>query len=340
MTTDARQRSGQAVLMEVLRRGIVVIILGLLMAYFTSQSDRFFQARNLVNILEQNASLVIIAVGMTLTMLIGGIDLSVGSVAALAGALSAGFVAQFGIPFELSLLLTLAIGTVIGLVNGGLIIWGKLPPFIATLAMLGVARGLTLVYTEGRPISLIYREETSPGSPRSYEVFTFFGRGDVPLPLIGETPAAILVALAVVVIFGLILGMTRFGLHIYAIGGSEETARLAGVPVNRVKLSVYGISGMLAALGGMLLTARLFSAQPQAGVGLELDAIAASVLGGVSLFGGVGNIFGAVTGGLLVGVLTNGMNLLRLDSFLQQMIQGIVLVAAIAIDMVIKRVEE
>ncbi|MCB9455812.1 MAG: ABC transporter permease [Anaerolineaceae bacterium] len=311
-----------------LRRGIVLIVLVGLMTYFASQSDRFFQSRNLVNILEQNAALMIVTVGMTLTMLIAGIDLSVGSVAALAGAISAGLIVNNGFSFEVSVVVTLALGFAIGLLNGGLIIWGKLPPFIATLAMLGIGRGLTLLYTEGRPISL-----------NGVDQYTFYGRGDVTLPVFGQTPVSVLVALAVVMIVSVILSATRFGLHIYAIGGSEETARLAGVPVTRVKMIVYGSSGMLAALGGMLLTARLFSAQPQAAVGMELDAIAAAVLGGVSLFGGVGNVIGAVTGGLLIGVLSNGMNLLRLASFLQQMIQGTVLVVAVAIDMIIKRIE-
>jgi ribose transport system permease protein len=328
MSLNFRELSWQMLIVGLLRRGIVLIVLIALMAYFSSQSDRFLQERNLINILEQNAALVIVTVGMTLTMLIAGIDLSVGSVAALAGAVSAGLIVNSGLSFEASVLITLAIGFGIGLVNGSLIIWGKLPPFIATLAMLGIARGLTLVYTEGRAISL-----------NGVDQYTFYGRGDVVLPILGEVPVSVLVALAVVIISSLILSTTRFGLHIYAIGGNEQTARLAGVPVNRVKMIVYGISGMLAALGGMLLTARLFSAQPQAAVGMELAAIAAAVLGGVSLFGGVGNVFGAVIGGLLIGVLSNGMNLLRLPSFLQQMIQGTVLVLAVAIDMLIKRIE-
>ncbi len=328
MSVITRERSWQVFLGEVLRRGIVLIVLVALVAFFSSQTDRFLQERNLVNILEQNASLVIVVVGVTLTMLIAGIDLSVGSVAALAGAVSAGLIVNDGLPFAASVILTLAMGFAIGMVNGALIIWGKLPPFIATLSMLGIARGLTLVYTQGRPISL-----------NGVEQYTFYGRGDITLPILGETPVSVLVALGVVLIVALLLSSTRFGLHVYAIGGSEETARLAGVPVDRVKLIVYGSSGMLAALGGMLLTARLFSAQPQAAVGLELEAIAAAVLGGVSLFGGVGNVFGAVIGGLLVGVLSNGMNLLRLASFLQQMIQGVVLVFAVAIDMIINRVE-
>jgi len=311
-----------------MRQGMVLFLLFTLLAYFSSESDRFLQPANLTNILQQNVALIIVTVGMTLTMLIAGIDLSVGSVAALAGALSSGFIVNHGMSFEVSVVLTLAIGFSIGLINGSLIVWGKLPPFIATLAMLGIARGLTLIYTEGRPIALT-----------GIESYTFFGRGTIILPVLGETPVSILVAFVVVLTVAFILAYTRFGLHVYALGGSEETSRLAGLPVKRITLIVYGSSSGLAALAGMLLTARLFSAQPQAAVGLELNAIAAAVLGGVSLFGGVGNIFGAVIGGLFVGVLSNGMNFLRLASFLQQMIQGGVLVFAVALDMIIKRLE-
>jgi ribose/xylose/arabinose/galactoside ABC-type transport system permease subunit len=248
-------------------------------------------------------------------------------VAAFCGALSAGLIVNNGLPFEASVVLTLGAGALIGLVNGLLIVYGKLPPFIATLAMLGIARGMTLVYTQGRPISGMG------------DAYTFWGRGEITLPVLGDAPASVLVALAVVLITMFILSQTTFGLHIYAIGGDEETARLAGIPVNRITLAVYALSGMLAGLAGMLLTARLYSAQPTAGAGLELDAIAAAVLGGVSLFGGVGNIFGALIGGLLIGVLSNGMNLMRVASYQQQMIQGAVLVAAVALDMTIKRFE-
>lgn len=319
--------SSRIIIGNVLRRLIVLIVLIALSIYFTSQTDRFLQQGNLTNILQQNAAVIIVTVGMTLTMLIGGIDLSVGSVAALGGAVSAGLIVNNGLPFELSVMITLALGFGIGLVNGWLVVYGRLPPFVATLAMLGIARGLTLLYTNGRPIS---------GMGESY---TFWGRGQIELPLIGGIPAPILVAAVVVLLVMLLMNQTRYGLHVYAIGGNEETARLAGVPVNRVKMITYGLSGMLAALGGMLLTARLFSAQPQLGVGLELEAIAAAVLGGVSLFGGVGNVLGAVAGGLLVGVLTNGMNLLRVPSYQQQMIQGVVLVGAVAVDMLSKRLE-
>lgn len=304
----------------ILRRLPVLIFLVGLVLFFSLSSPRFFTPTNLTNILVQNAHIIIVTVGMALVMLSGGIDLSVGSVAALCGALAAGFVSRNGFPLELAFSLALLAGFGLGLINGSLVVFGKLPPFVATLAMLGVARGLTLVYSNSQPISGLG------------DAFTFWGRGaffDIPMPVI--------VWVAVVLVVTWMLTQTRFGLHIYAVGGNEDTARLAGVPVKRVKLLTYGFSGLLAALAGILLTARIYSAQPQAASGLELEAITAAVLGGVSLFGGVGNIPSAVLGALLVGILGNGMNLLRVPSYPQQMIEGAVLIAAVAFDMFTQR---
>lgn len=325
--TPSTTLSWQVTLGNVLRRTVVLLFLIALGLYFSSESEQFLTERNLTNIAQQNAHVIIVTIGMTLTMLVGGIDLSVGSVAALGGAVSAGLIMREGLPIEAAVILTLAMGFGIGLTNGALVVFGKLPPFVATLSMMGVARGLTLLYTNGKPISGMG------------EAYTRWGRDRLSVPVVGDVPLPVIVALAVVLLALLLLTRTRFGLHIYAVGGHQETSRLAGVPVSRVQLLTYGISGMLAALAGMLLAARLYSAQPQMGVGLELDAIASSVLGGVSLFGGVGNVPGAVVGGLLIGVLGNGMNLLRVASYQQQMIQGIVLVVAVTVDMYTKRLE-
>lgn len=322
-TPKPAQPSGLSRLLPtLLRRGTVFFVLIGLAVFFASRTDRFLVGDNLVNILAQNATIVVVATGMTLVMLQGGIDLSVGSVAALAGAISAGLIVRDKWPVELGIVAGLVVGLVVGAVNGGLVVFGKLPPFVATLASMTAVRGLVLVYTEGRPIS---------GMGESY---TFWGRG-----FIGPLPASVIVAAVVVIVALLVLTRTRFGLHMYAIGGGEDTSRLAGVPVNRVKIQAYAVSGLLAALGGILLTARLFSAQPQLGAGLELDAIAASVLGGVSLFGGIGNAFSPVFGALLVGTLRNGLGLLQVPSYPQQIIQGVVLVSAVAVDMLAKRLE-
>ncbi len=320
--------SWQTTVTNVLRHSMVLLVLIGLGFYFDSETGRFLTDQNLTNVAQQNAHIIIVTVGLTLTMLAGGIDLSVGSIAALGGALSAGMVVRNDLPLELSVVLALAAGFGLGLVNGGLVVFGKLPPFVATLSMMGVARGLVLLYTNKKPISVA-----------KLSAYTFWGREDITFPLIGGIPAPVVVAVVIILVAMWILTRTRFGLHVYAIGGNEETARLAGVPVDRVKLLTYAISGMLAALAGILLTARLYSAQPSIGLGLELVAIASAVLGGVSLFGGVGNVLGAVIGGLLIGVLGNGMNMMRVESYQQDMIKGIVLVAAVAVDMYTKRLE-
>ncbi len=204
--------------------------------------------------------------------------------------------------------------------NGVLVVKGRLPPFVATLAMLAIARGLTLFYTQGRPIS---------GLPES---FIFLGSGR----LLGVgVPVYVLAVVAIVAYIG--LRYTRFGLHVRAVGGDEEITRLAGVPTNRVIFLVYVISGLTAAIGGVLLTGRLWSAQPQAAVGWELDAIAASVLGGTSLAGGVGGIGGTLAGAFIIGILSNGLNLLGISSYTQQVIEGAVFILAVLFDLLTKR---
>jgi ribose transport system permease protein len=291
---------------------VVAMILSLL-------SENFLTVSNLTNIALQTSIVALVTIGMALTMLMAGIDLSVGSIAALAGALAAGLMTRNGWSIAGSMLAGVAVGAGLGLVNGLLSVYGRLPPFVATLAMLGIARGFTLVYTEGKPISGLDR------------AFTFWGTGSL-----GPVPMPVVVWIVVLMLVFLAVRYTRFGLYIYAIGGNEETARLAGIRINAIKLTVYSLSGALAGLTGLLLTARLFSAQPQMGTGMELDAIAAAVLGGVSLFGGVGNIVGACIGALIVGMIGNGLNLLRVPSYYQQVIKGVVFIVAVIIDLYTK----
>ncbi|HMQ51341.1 MAG TPA: ribose ABC transporter permease [Anaerolineae bacterium] len=275
---------------------------------------------NLLNVALQTSIIAIVALGMTFTILTAGIDLSVGSLMALCGALAAGLAVRQELGTYGGIGLALLVGTGLGLVNGLLIIRGGMPPFVATLAMLAVARGLTLVYTDGRPIAGLDSN------------FTFWGTGDLL-----ETPVPVIVLAVLAMIAFVVLRYTRYGLYVYATGGNEETTRLAGVSPNRIKLSVYVISGFTAALGGVLLTARLWSAQPNAAVGSELDAIAAPVLGGVSLFGGVGGVGGTLVGAFIIGVLSNGLNLMGVPSFYQQVIKGVVLILAVMLDLMPKR---
>ncbi len=305
---------------EIFRRFSVFIILLLICLIFALGSSDFLTASNLLNVALQTSIIAIVAVGMTFAILTAGIDLSVGSVMALAGALAAGLAVRQGLGTYGGIGLALLAGMSIGVINGLLIVKGGMPPFVATLAMLAVGRGLTLVYTEGRPIAGIEKN------------FIFWGTGQwlgIPLPVI-------LLAVIAVIAF-IVLRYTRFGLYVYSTGGNEETTRLAGVSPNKIKLAVYVISGFTAALGGILLTARLWSAQPNAAVGWELDAIAAPVLGGTSLFGGVGGIGGTLVGAFIIGVLSNGLNLLGISSYYQQVIKGAVFILAVMLDLFTKR---
>lgn len=313
-------KSSMMVLGDLFRRFSVFVILLGIGTIFAVGSERFLQVDNLLNIALQTSMIAIVAIGMTFTILTAGIDLSVGSVMALAGALAAGLAARQGMATPVAILLALAAGGGIGAINGLLIVRGGVPPFVATLAMLAVARGATLVYTQGRPIAGLD------------ETFIWLGNGKVlGLPV----PVLIMLILAGVAYF--ILRHTRFGLHVYATGGNPETTRLAGVSTDRVTLMVYVISGLCAALAGILLTARLWSAQPNAATGWELDAIAAPVLGGTSLFGGVGGVGGTVVGAFIIGVLSNGLNLLGISSYYQQVIKGIVFILAVMLDLFTKR---
>jgi len=305
---------------ESLRRISVLGILLLICVVFALGSSEFLTASNLLNVALQTSIIAIVAIGMSFVIFTAGIDLSVGSMMALAGAIAAGMAVRQGFDTYVSITVGLGIGLILGAVNGLMIVKGGIPPFVATLSMLAIARGLTLVYTDGRPIAGLD------------EQFIFWGTGQVwgiPLPVI--------IMAVIAVVAHIITRYTPFGLHVYSTGGNEETTRLAGVSPDRIKLAVYMISGFLAALGGILLTARLWSAQPNAAVGWELDAIAAPVLGGTSLFGGVGSIGGTVIGAFIIGVLSNGLNLMGVPSYYQQVIKGLVFILAVTVDLINKR---
>ncbi len=296
--------------------GLVLLALWLALTLMT---PRFLTPSNLLNVALQSSILAVVALGMTLTIISGGIDLSVGSVVAFTGALTAGLMVRNSWPVGGAILVGLAAGLAMGLLNGALVIYGRLVPFIATLSTMAIARGLTLVYTRGYPIS---------GLP---EAFTFLGTGDV----LG-IPMPVLVMMAVAAGISLLLNHTPWGLHLYAVGGGEDLAWLSGVRVKRIKGLVYGMSGLLAGLGGILLTARLWSAQPNVGIGLELEAIAASVLGGASLSGGYGSVRGTLVGALVMGTVGNGLNLLEVPSYHQQIIKGLIFILAVGLDQLLK----
>lgn len=302
-------------LLDLIRRTSVILILFLLILFFGVLAEDFLRVGNLLNIGRQSAIVAIVSVGMTFTILTAGIDLSVGSLVALSGALAAIASARLGMPLPIALLTGVLTGGAAGLINGLLIAYGGLPPFVATLAMLAAARGATLVITNARPVAGVT------------DGFRLFGTA-----FLFRVPIPIWVTLIVTFAAWYLLAQTRFGRYTYAIGGNEETARLAGIAVERVKIAVYVISGALAGLAGVILAARLNSAQPNAGVALELDAIAAVVLGGTSLSGGTGSVLGTVVGALIMGVLNNGLNLMGVPSYYQQIVQGAVIVLAVVLD--------
>ena len=312
--SELMKKRGTAFITGLRGHGVLFVLLGLCVI-LTLVSPRFMRLSNLVNIALQSSVTAIVALGLSFTILAGGIDLSTGSVSALAGAVSAGLAVRAGWAAGPVIFIALLIGLAVGLVNGLLVIWGRIPPFVASLSLMAIGRGLVLVYTQAKPISGLQ------------DAYLFWGSGKlgmVPVPLI------LLFILALVVI--LVLEKTRFGHSVYAVGGSEETARLAGISVGQTTLMVYLISGLMAAISGVILTARLWSAQPTAGVGLELEAITAVVLGGTSLMGGAGRPSGPVFGALIMGVIGNGLNLLEIPSYIQQVIKGFILILAVVID--------
>jgi ribose transport system permease protein len=301
---------------------IALVVLCLIIAVL---SDKFLTMDNGWNVLRQISVNICISVGMTLIVLTAGIDLSVGSVLALCGAITAGLLkngikmpsADLLIGFTLlgALLAGIIAGALLGLFNGFVITRFKVPPFVGTLAMLTIARGLTMLWTQGHPISNL-----GPS-------FSMIGTGW----LLG-IPVPVWIAGWVVLIAVFITRQTRLGRYIYAIGGNENAAIFSGISINKVKLIVYSIAGALAAVGGIMVTSRLDSAQPNAGTGYELDAIAAVVIGGTSLSGGKGSIGGTVMGAVIIGVLNNGLVLLNVSPFWQQVVKGAVILIAVIID--------
>ncbi|MFT9848230.1 ABC transporter permease subunit [Aneurinibacillus sp. REN35] len=292
-----------------------VIGLFVIIAILAVMSPDFLTQNNIFNVLRQVSINALIAFGMTFVILTGGIDLSVGAMLALAGALTAGMMTG-GMDPILAVLLGLLAGLVMGAVNGLLVTKGKVAPFIATLATMTIFRGLTLVYTEGRPITDF-----------DSEMFTMLGGG-----YFFVIPVPVLWMLGSFAVLYFILKKTAFGRRTYAIGGNEEASILSGIKVDRVKIYIYSLTGFLSALAGIILTSRLNSAQANAGMGYELDAIAAVVLGGTSLSGGRGWIFGTLIGAMIIGVLNNGLNLLGVSSFYQQVVKGSVILLAVLLD--------
>ena len=294
-----------------------VIALIILMAVITIINSNFLTANNLLNLLLQVTSNALIAFGMTFVILTGGIDLSVGSILALSSALTAGLLGS-GMPVTLAILISLILGCILGMMNGLLISYGKLAPFIVTLATMTIFRGATLVYTNGNPIT--------KGLSDTF-LFQFLGQG-----YIVGIPFPVIIMFIVFIVLYVLLHKTAFGKSVYAIGGNEKAAYISGVKLNKVKIIIYSISGMMASISGLIITSRLSSAQPTAGASYEMDSIAAVVLGGTSLSGGKGRILGTLIGALIIGVLNNGLNIIGVSAFWQQVVKGVVILIAVLID--------
>ncbi|MGW4640534.1 ABC transporter permease [Sphaerisporangium sp. NPDC004334] len=291
-----------------------VVALVVLAVALSLMSGDFLTVTNLLNVGVQAAVTAILAFGATFVIITGGIDLSVGAVAALSAITLAWTATSAGLPWPVAAVVALVVGLACGLVNAALIAYGRLPPFIATLAMLGVARGLALVVSQGSPIAM----------PDAVSRL-----GDT---LGGYLPVPVLVMALMGVVTAVVLNRTYAGRAMYAIGGNEEAARLSGIKVDRQKLITYALSGAFAAIAGIVLASRLASAQPQAASGYELDAIAAVVIGGASLSGGKGRALGTLVGALILAVLRNGLNLLSVSAFWQQVVIGVVIALAVLVD--------
>ncbi|MGF1706430.1 ribose ABC transporter permease [Enterovibrio baiacu] len=311
---DSKKLFSKAWLIE--QKSLIALLFLIVVVSFLSPN--FFTADNILNILRQTSINAIIAVGMTLVILTAGIDLSVGSVLALCGAFAASLIAM-EVPVLIAVPTALFAGAVLGAISGIIIAKGKVQAFIATLVTMTLLRGVTMVYTEGRPIST--------GFTDTADAFAWFGTGyalGIPVPV-----------WLMVIVFAAVwylLNHTRFGRYIYALGGNESATRLSGIDVDKVKIGAYAICGLLAALAGIIVTSRLSSAQPTAGMGYELDAIAAVVLGGTSLMGGKGRIMGTLIGALIIGFLNNALNLLDVSSYYQMIAKAVVILLAVMVD--------
>ncbi len=292
----------------------ILFVLILLIIIMSILSESFLTMFNLMNVARQITIVAILGIGMTFVILSGGIDLSVGSIVALVGSVTAGLLLS-GYHLGIAITFGLFVGLAIGIINGVVTTYGKIPSFIVTLGMMTVARGFALVYTDGYPIS---------GLPSS---FSFIGRG-----FIGPIPFPVIIMIVCFTIGYVVLKYTRFGRNVYALGGNEEAARLSGIKTKFTNVSVFAISGLTAAIAGIILASRLSSGQPSAAVAMELDAIAAVVIGGTSFSGGKGSIVGTLIGAAIMGVISNGLNLLGVSSYWQMIAIGFIIVLAVWID--------
>lgn len=292
-----------------------LLILCFILALNPVTKETFLTSKNIFNVLRQISTNLYIACAMTMVIILGGIDLSVGSIVALSGCIAAGGVSRYNLPLFTALLLGLLVGVAIGVFNGLFIAKTTIPAFIVTLATMNIARGLSFVYTGGSPVRVVTKE------------WQFLGAG-----YMGSIPTPVIILVFILIISIFILNRTKIGRYIYAVGGNAEAARFSGINVAKVKFLVHVYSGLMAGLSGIVLASRMYSGQPTSGDGAEMDAIAAVVVGGTSMAGGSGTIGGTIIGALIIGILSNGLNLLNVNSFWQYVVKGIVILLAVYID--------
>lgn len=297
--------------------GIIIALLAMFifLTVFPTTRSTFLTPKNMFNILRQNASNLFLATGMTMVIILGGIDLSVGSVIALSGVVAAGCVVNLGLPEAVGFIAAIAVGAAVGLFNGFIICKTDIPPFIVTLASMNITKGIALVLTGGAPIRCMT------------DAFKFPGAGYV-----GPVPTPVILMFIIFILAALMINKTQLGRHIYAVGGNVQAAKFSGISVQKVKFIVYAYTGVMAGIAGVVIASRLYSGQPTAGDGAEMDAIASVVVGGTSMSGGSGRIGGTLIGVLIIGVLNNGLNLMGVDSNFQYIVKGLVILLAVYVD--------
>ena len=296
---------------------IALLVLCIFLVVFPTTRATFLTPKNVFNILRQNASNLFLATGMTMVIILGGIELSVGSVIALSGVVAAGCVINFGLPEIVGFLAAIGVGALVGMFNGFVICKTDIPPFIVTLASMNITKGIALVLTGGSPIRCMT------------DTFKFPGAGYV-----GPVPTPVILMIIVFIIAAFMINRTQLGRHIYAVGGNAQAAKFSGINVQKVKFIVYTYTGIMSGIAGLVVASRLYSGQPTAGDGAEMDAIAAVVVGGTSMSGGSGRLGGTLIGVLIIGVLNNGLNLLGVDSNWQYIVKGLVILLAVYVDFI------
>lgn len=294
--------------------GIMLVLL-LLLVMLSALSPVFLTPNNLLTVLKQISHNMCLALGMTLVIILGGIDLSVGALVAMVGTVTVGLIVNQGVPIFAGILMGLVLGVLCGAINGGFVAFFKFPAFIVTLSMMNIARGVAYIYCGGKTTRIMD------------ERFVKIGTGSL-----GLVPIPVIYMLVMIAIFSILLNKTKFGTYIYAIGGNREAARLSGVPIKITEIAVFTIAGFMASFAGIVLAARMYSGQPSVGDGHELNAIAACVLGGISMSGGVGRIGGTVMGVLVMGVINNGLNLLNVSTYWQYVAKGAIILIAVMVD--------